>query len=127
MFCGPQLYTAPYGTKEGGWFGLVLLFLYCGFTFGSCYYIGLVITDTRLITTYPDIGKIAYGKRGAYLVTVCVHSYVVVLLFLKQCLLTNLVLFNFFQVTVCLLSFVSILYMPCLFLLTFIYLDQKEQ
>ncbi|GJQ91775.1 amino acid transporter AVT1C [Tanacetum coccineum] len=77
VFCGPQLYTAPYGTKEGGWFGLSLLFLYFIFTLVSSCNIGLLLDENRSIKTYPQIGKGTYGVMGIrfVMVLVCLLSF----------------------------------------------------
>ena len=68
------MYTAPYGTKEGGWFGLVLLFLYFGFTLASADNIGLLLNEDDSFKRYPAIGKATYGRMGVKFVAVCVTN-----------------------------------------------------
>ncbi|OMO79045.1 Amino acid transporter, transmembrane [Corchorus capsularis] len=71
---GVGILSIPYALAQGGWLGLLLLFLVAIL----CWYTGLLLRRCMhshpLIKTYPDIGQHAFGYIGR--VTVSVFMYV---------------------------------------------------
>lgn len=61
---GVGILSIPYALSEGGWLSLTILFLVAVL----CYYTGLLLQRCMdvdpLIRTYPDIGELAFGKKG---------------------------------------------------------------
>ncbi|CAA6665190.1 unnamed protein product [Spirodela intermedia] len=61
---GVGILSVPYALAHGGWFSLLLLLLVAG----VCYYTGLLLRhcmdSNELIKTYPDIGELAFGRKG---------------------------------------------------------------
>ncbi|XP_027099462.1 amino acid transporter AVT1I [Coffea arabica] len=61
---GVGILSIPYALSEGGWLSLTILFLVAVL----CYYTGLLLQRCMdvdpLVRTYPDIGELAFGKKG---------------------------------------------------------------
>ncbi|CAI9096598.1 OLC1v1032783C1 [Oldenlandia corymbosa var. corymbosa] len=61
---GVGILSIPYALSEGGWLSLIILLAVALL----CYYTGLLLQkcmDTDpLIKTYPDIGQLAFGRKG---------------------------------------------------------------
>lgn len=70
---GVGILSIPYGLSEGGWLSLILLF---AIAFAS-FYTGLLLRRCMIvdsnIRSYPDIGELAFGSRGRYLVSVIMY------------------------------------------------------
>ncbi|XP_071703491.1 amino acid transporter AVT1I-like [Rutidosis leptorrhynchoides] len=66
---GVGILSVPYALSKGGWLSLLLLLSVAVF----CFYTGLLLRKCMdsdpLIKTYPDIGQVAFGKKGRALVS----------------------------------------------------------
>ena len=82
MLAGVGLLTTPYALKEGGWMGLLLLFVLSFI----CFYTGLLLRrcleSEPGLATYPDIGQAAFGSTGRLIISVSNSVTVGVRLFL---------------------------------------------
>ncbi|KAL4569086.1 hypothetical protein LXL04_024713 [Taraxacum kok-saghyz] len=61
---GLGILSVPYALSKGGWISILLLFLVAI----VCFYTGLLLkrcmNSDPLIKTYPDIGQMAFGRKG---------------------------------------------------------------
>ena len=66
--------SVPYALASGGWLSLALLFSIAA----AAFYTGLLIKRcmdmNTNIKTYPDIGKLAFGKTGRLIVSVSMYT-----------------------------------------------------
>ncbi|MCO5605010.1 hypothetical protein L7F22_059186 [Adiantum nelumboides] len=73
VLCGVGVLTTPYAVKEGGWLGLVLLFVFAIVS----WYTGLLLRrclDSQIgLETYPDIGQAAFGMTGRFLISIILY------------------------------------------------------
>ncbi|MCO5563132.1 hypothetical protein L7F22_016768 [Adiantum nelumboides] len=73
VLCGVGVLTTPYAVKEGGWLGLVLLFVFAIVS----WYTGLLLRrclDSQIgLETYPDIGQAAFGMNGRFLISIILY------------------------------------------------------
>lgn len=72
---GVGILSVSYALSSGGWLSLTLLFVIALITF----YSGLLIKrcmdfDSINITTYPDIGHRAFGKKGRTVVSILMYT-----------------------------------------------------
>lgn len=67
-FSGFGILSIPYAVSQGGWLSLILLFV----TAVICCYTGLLLQrcmdSNVLVKTYPDIGELAFGRKGRLMV-----------------------------------------------------------
>ncbi|KAJ6432299.1 hypothetical protein OIU84_019523 [Salix udensis] len=70
---GIGILSVPYALSQGGWLGLILLFLVAVL----CWYTGLLLRrcmdSDPLIRSYPDIGERAFGYKGRALVSIFMY------------------------------------------------------
>ncbi|XP_023006242.1 amino acid transporter AVT1I-like isoform X1 [Cucurbita maxima] len=70
---GVGILSVPYALASGGWLSLILLFMIALATF----YTGLLIQrcmDAKSdITTYPEVGELAFGRNGKLIVSVFMY------------------------------------------------------
>ncbi|KAK9119262.1 hypothetical protein Scep_017355 [Stephania cephalantha] len=70
---GIGILSASYALSQGGWFGLIILFVmsvmcwYTGVLLGKC------MNSHPLAKTYPDIGNIAFGYKGKVMVSLFLY------------------------------------------------------
>jgi vesicular inhibitory amino acid transporter len=73
VLAGVGVLTTPYAVKEGGWLGLLLLFVLSAI----CCYTGILLRrcleSAPGISTYPDIGQAAFGNTGRLIIAVRTH------------------------------------------------------
>lgn len=74
-FTGAGLLSIPYALSSGGWLSLILLFVIAL----AAFYSGLLIKrclelDSINITTYSDIGKHAFGRKGRTMASILMYT-----------------------------------------------------
>nr|GMC48443.1 vacuolar amino acid transporter 1 [Ipomoea batatas] len=77
VLCGVGILSTPYAVKEGGWFGLPILFIFAVLS----YYTGILLRsclDSQPgLETYPDIGQAAFGSTGRVVISACCVEYII--------------------------------------------------
>lgn len=74
MLCGVGLLTTPYAAKQGGWLGLLLLFLFGSISFYTGVLLKRCLDSAPGLQTYPDIGQAAFGKSGRVCISVSIRN-----------------------------------------------------
>ncbi|KAF5953746.1 hypothetical protein HYC85_006602 [Camellia sinensis] len=64
VLCGIGLLSTPYALKEGGWWGLIILFILCIITCYTGILMKRCLESSPHLQTYPDIGQAAFGIPG---------------------------------------------------------------
>lgn len=70
MLCGVGLLSAPYAIKQGGWLGIILLFLFGILAFYTGILLRKCLDSEEGLQTYPDIGQAAFGSYGRIAISV---------------------------------------------------------
>ncbi|GJX82545.1 amino acid transporter AVT1C-like protein [Tanacetum coccineum] len=71
VFCAAPLYSTPYALMEGGWFGIVLLFVYWSCALYTSLELGMCMNEYEAtVFTYQEVGEYAYGRTGHLIVSV---------------------------------------------------------
>lgn len=70
VLCGVGLLSTPYAAKEGGWLGLMILFIYGLLSFYTGILLRYCLDSESDLETYPDIGQAAFGTTGRIFVSV---------------------------------------------------------
>ncbi|KAI7735995.1 hypothetical protein M8C21_022407, partial [Ambrosia artemisiifolia] len=68
VLCGVGILSTPYAVKEGGWVGLLLLFLFGVLSFYTGILLRYCLDSQPGLETYPDIGQAAFGTTGRLIV-----------------------------------------------------------
>jgi len=73
FFSGVGILSIPYALSQGGWLSL-LIFLTIAII---CFYTGILlqrcIDSSSLVKTYPDIGELAFGRKGKIIVAIFLY------------------------------------------------------
>ncbi|RKP34869.1 transmembrane amino acid transporter protein-domain-containing protein, partial [Dimargaris cristalligena] len=69
VVAGTGVLQLPYALSEGGWLGIVLIFLsgFIGVYSGTILIRCLYYDRTRRLSSYPEVGEAAFGKPGLYI------------------------------------------------------------
>jgi Transmembrane amino acid transporter protein len=70
VLCGVGLLSAPYAIKQGGWLGLIILFLFGTIAFYTGILLRKCLDSEQGLQTYPDIGQAAFGTYGRVAISV---------------------------------------------------------
>ncbi|KAK4480969.1 hypothetical protein RD792_011831 [Penstemon davidsonii] len=62
--CGIGILSTPYALKEGGWFSMLLLFVFGMITCYTGVLLKRCLESSSQLHTYPDIGQAAFGISG---------------------------------------------------------------
>ncbi|KAI7745756.1 hypothetical protein M8C21_021939, partial [Ambrosia artemisiifolia] len=69
--------STPYAVKEGGWVGLLLLFLFGVLSFYTGILLRYCLDSQPGLETYPDIGQAAFGTTGRLVISACCVEYII--------------------------------------------------
>ena len=73
LFAGVGILSIPYALSQGGWLSL-LIFMTIAII---CFYTGILlqrcIDSSSLVKTYPDIGELAFGRKGKIIVAIFLY------------------------------------------------------
>eukprot|EP00667_Euglena_gracilis_P024888 EG_transcript_28888 len=67
---GVGIFGLPYALSQSGWFGIFLLLLTFVMATFTCVIIGDVIKHADGARTFSELGKVAYGNWGRWLVNI---------------------------------------------------------
>ncbi|TYH76027.1 hypothetical protein ES332_D04G057100v1 [Gossypium tomentosum] len=70
---GVGILSTPYALASGGWLSLILLFAIATAAFFSGLLIQRCMDSDSNIRTYPDIGELAFGKKGRLIVSIFMY------------------------------------------------------
>uniref|UniRef100_A0A1J3CSG9 Vacuolar amino acid transporter 1 n=1 Tax=Noccaea caerulescens TaxID=107243 RepID=A0A1J3CSG9_NOCCA len=73
VLCGVGLLSTPYAAKEGGWLGLMILFIYGLLSFYTGILLRYCLDSESDLETYPDIGQAAFGTTGRIFVSIVLY------------------------------------------------------
>ncbi|KAJ0550502.1 putative amino acid transporter, transmembrane domain-containing protein [Helianthus annuus] len=73
VLCGVGILSTPYAAKEGGWVGLLLLFVFAVLSFYTGILLRYCLDSHPGLETYPDIGQAAFGTTGRLIVSVILY------------------------------------------------------
>ncbi|KAK9061278.1 hypothetical protein SSX86_018458 [Deinandra increscens subsp. villosa] len=73
VLCGVGILSIPYAVKEGGWVGLLLLFLFGVLSFYTGILLRSCLDSQPGLETYPDIGQAAFGTTGRLIVSIILY------------------------------------------------------
>ncbi|KAG8376922.1 hypothetical protein BUALT_Bualt09G0114500 [Buddleja alternifolia] len=72
--CGIGILSTPYALKEGGWFSILLLFIFGAITCYTGILLKRCLDSSSQLQTYPDIGQAAFGLSGRiFIASSCVE------------------------------------------------------
>ena len=74
VLCGVGILSTPYAIKQGGWVGLVILYLFAVLAWYTGVLLRRCLDSKEGLETYPDIGHAAFGTTGRILISVWHHS-----------------------------------------------------
>lgn len=73
MFAGVGILSIPYALSQGGWLSLLIFITIATI----CFYTGILlqkcIDSSSLVKTYPDIGELAFGRKGKIIVAIFLY------------------------------------------------------
>ncbi|QCE07921.1 solute carrier family 32 [Vigna unguiculata] len=73
VLCGVGILSTPYAAKEGGWFGLSVLFLFAIISFYTGLLLRSCLDSDPELQTYPDIGQAAFGTTGRIAISIVLY------------------------------------------------------
>uniref|UniRef100_A0A2C9WAV2 Amino acid transporter transmembrane domain-containing protein n=1 Tax=Manihot esculenta TaxID=3983 RepID=A0A2C9WAV2_MANES len=74
MLIGVGILSTPYALSSGGWLSLILLFVIAIAAFYSGLLMKRCMEADSNISTYPDIGDRAFGKKGRVLISIFMYT-----------------------------------------------------
>ncbi|XP_078440134.1 amino acid transporter AVT1C-like isoform X2 [Wolffia australiana] len=73
VLCGVGILSTPYAVKEGGWIGLVVLFVFAVLAAYTGLLLRRCLDSEPGLETYPDIGQAAFGTFGRVFISVVLY------------------------------------------------------
>ncbi|XP_047172070.1 amino acid transporter AVT1C-like [Vigna umbellata] len=73
ILCGVGILSTPYAAKEGGWFGISVLFLFAIISFYTGLLLRSCLDSDPELETYPDIGQAAFGTTGRIAISIVLY------------------------------------------------------
>ncbi|KAL5569377.1 hypothetical protein UlMin_025952, partial [Ulmus minor] len=73
VLCGVGILSTPYAAKEGGWVGLLVLFLFAVLSFYTGMLLRQCLDSQPGLETYPDIGQAAFGSAGRIAISIILY------------------------------------------------------
>ncbi|KAJ1701854.1 hypothetical protein LUZ63_001633 [Rhynchospora breviuscula] len=73
VLCGVGLLSAPYAIKQGGWLGLIILFVFGILAFYTGLLLRKCLDSEPGLETYPDIGQAAFGTVGRIAISIALY------------------------------------------------------
>lgn len=73
VLCGVGLLSTPFAVKEGGWAGLIILFVYAILSFYTGMLLRYCLDSEPGLETYPDIGQAAFGTIGRIAISIILY------------------------------------------------------
>lgn len=70
VLCGVGILSTPYAVREGGWYGLSILFIFAMLSFYTGILLRHCLDSQPGLETYPDIGQAAFGTVGRIVISV---------------------------------------------------------
>ncbi|XP_047321067.1 amino acid transporter AVT1I-like [Impatiens glandulifera] len=70
---GVGILSIPYALSQGGWMSLILLFMVAIICFYTALLLRRCMDANPLTNTYPDVGELAFGKKGRTIVSMFMY------------------------------------------------------
>ncbi|KAM7467534.1 hypothetical protein LguiB_015096 [Lonicera macranthoides] len=73
VLCGVGILSTPYAVREGGWYGLSILFIFSMLSFYTGILLRHCLDSQPGLETYPDIGQAAFGTVGRTVISIILY------------------------------------------------------
>ncbi|XP_062093003.1 amino acid transporter AVT1C-like [Humulus lupulus] len=73
VLCGVGILSTPYAVQQGGWLGLVILFVFSALSYYTGVLLARCLDSEPGLETYPDIGQAAFGTAGRIAISIILY------------------------------------------------------
>ncbi|KAF4346812.1 hypothetical protein G4B88_013282 [Cannabis sativa] len=73
VLCGVGILSTPYAVQQGGWLGLVILFVFSALSYYTGVLLARCLDSEPGLETYPDIGQAAFGTPGRIIISIILY------------------------------------------------------